>query len=283
MRALLSVASVASNPATHPTGPWRAPGAAASACGPTYGVRGSLTPVAGTAATGSFLAGIGGGDQPSRAGGPRTRGQSSAARACGAGGEHGGRARAALAGREPHPFRVSLTERLGGLAHLGARLAGLLPLGLARLLGFLLRLARIFLAAPIAAVHSRASRHRIPLGGSSRRSVGATALSPFMITGGPAPPANIPGFGPCLHARPDDPGSEFLFAPAGELAPRALSRRHRHDLLEDLSPHLGQRRALEDDSAIDVHVLLHVAVHERVGGELDGGHGLAAEDGAAAR
>src|SRR5262249_34421245 len=170
-----------------------------------------------------------------------------------------------------------------GLAHLGARLAGLLPLGLARLLGFLLRLARIFLAAPIAAVHSRASRHRIPLGGSSRRSVGATALSPFMITGGAAPPANISGFGACLHDRPDDPGSEFLFAHAGELAPWASPRRPRHDLLEDLSPHLGQRRALEDDSAIDVHVLLHVAVHERVGGELDGGHGLAAEDGAAAR
>src|SRR5499425_1935641 len=52
-------------------------GAAASACGPTYGVRGSLTPVAGTAATGFFLAGIGGSDQPSRAGGPLTRVQSS--------------------------------------------------------------------------------------------------------------------------------------------------------------------------------------------------------------
>src|SRR5262249_10339002 len=35
--------------------------------------------------------------------------------------------------------------------------------------------------------------------------------------------------------------------------------------------------------AVDVHVLLHVAVHERVGGELDGRHGLAAEDGATSR
>src|SRR5215468_9258508 len=77
MRALRSVASVASNPATHPTGPWRAPGAAASACGATYGVRGSLTPVAGTAATGSFSWQEPAEYQPSRAGGPLTRVQSS--------------------------------------------------------------------------------------------------------------------------------------------------------------------------------------------------------------
>src|SRR5262249_57447453 len=55
-------------------------GAAASACGPTYGVRGSLPPVAGTAATGFFLAGIGGSHQPSRAGGPLTRVQASTPR-----------------------------------------------------------------------------------------------------------------------------------------------------------------------------------------------------------
>src|SRR5215831_16941291 len=99
-----------------------------------------------------------------------------------------------------------------------------------------------------------------------------------MITAGAAPPENISEFGAYLHDGPDDPGREFLLAYAGELALRALSRCHCHDLLEDLPPHLGQRRALEDDSAIDVHVLLHVAVHERVGGELDGGYGLAAEE-----
>src|SRR6266508_3542524 len=85
-----------------------------------------------------------------------------------------------------------------------------------------------------------------------------------------------------LHYRPDDPGGEFLFADAGELALRSLARGDRHDLLEDLPSHLRQRRALEDDAAVDIHVLLHVAVHERVGGELDRGHGLAAEHRAAA-
>src|SRR6266545_4654629 len=85
-----------------------------------------------------------------------------------------------------------------------------------------------------------------------------------------------------LHYRPDDPGGEFLFADAGELALRPLARGDRHDLLEDLPSHLRQRRALEDDAAVDIHVLLHVAVHERVGGELDRGHGLAAEHRAAA-
>src|SRR6266511_3862898 len=57
-----------------------------------------------------------------------------------------------------------------------------------------------------------------------------------------------------LHYRPDDPGGEFLFADAGELALRLLARGDRHDLLEDLPSHLRQRRALEDDAAVDVHV-----------------------------
>src|SRR5262245_50349121 len=104
-----------------------------------------------------------------------------------------------------------------------------------------------------------------------------------MITGGAAPPANISGFAARLHDGPDDPGRKFLLAHPGELTLGALPRRHRHDLLEDLPSHLGQRRALENDPTVDVHVLLHVAVHQGVGGELDGGHGLAAEDGAASR
>src|ERR1051326_2397541 len=86
-----------------------------------------------------------------------------------------------------------------------------------------------------------------------------------------------------LHYRPDDPGREFFFADAGELALAPLAGGDRDDLLEDLPADLGQRSALEDHPAVDVHVLRHVPVHEAVGGELDRGHGLAAEHGAAAR
>src|SRR3989337_1260735 len=75
----------------------------------------------------------------------------------------GGREGASLAGREPHPLHRPLTERLRGLAHLRTRLAGLLALGLARFLGLRLGLARVFLPAPVAAVHSRTSRHYLPL------------------------------------------------------------------------------------------------------------------------
>src|SRR5262252_4638847 len=118
MRALLFVASVAPNPATHPTGPWRAPGAAASACGATYGVWGSLTPVAGTAATGSSW-----NDQRRRSAfagrGPAHQGPVVYAGDVRGRGGRGGEG-APLAGREPHPFLLSLTERLGGLGHLGA-------------------------------------------------------------------------------------------------------------------------------------------------------------------
>src|SRR5882672_10713833 len=49
-----------------------------------------------------------------------------------------------------------------------------------------------------------------------------------------------------LHDRPDDPGRELLLADSRQLALAALARRHRHDLLEDLPAHLGQRGALED-------------------------------------
>src|SRR3972149_5363870 len=79
-----------------------------------------------------------------------------------------------------------------------------------------------------------------------------------------------------LHYRPDDPGGELLRADAGELTLGALAGGDRDDLLEDLPPDVRERRALEDDAAVDVHVLPHVAVHERIGGELDGRHGLAA-------
>src|SRR5260370_39656782 len=84
-----------------------------------------------------------------------------------------------------------------------------------------------------------------------------------------------------LHHRADDPGRELLLAHPRELALRALTRGDRDHFLEDPAADRLERRALEDDAAVDVHVLFHVAVHERVGRELDGRHRLAAEDRAA--
>src|SRR5260370_26630374 len=65
-----------------------------------------------------------------------------------------------LAGREPDPLEGSVTGH--GFPHFGARSSRLLPLGAARLLGFLLGLARIFLAASISPVHPWASCHHAP-------------------------------------------------------------------------------------------------------------------------
>src|SRR5262249_38932281 len=57
---------------------------------------------------------------------------------------------------------------------------------------------------------------------------------------------------------------------------------HSQDLLENLPAHDVHRRAFEDNAGVDVHVVDHVLVHGRVGGDLDAGSGLAAEDAAAA-
>src|SRR5260370_24836223 len=81
-----------------------------------------------------------------------------------------------------------------------------------------------------------------------------------------------------LHHRGDDPGRELLLAHPRQLALRALARGDRDHFLEDLPADRLERRALEDDAAVDVHVLFHVAVHERAGREVDGRHRLAAED-----
>src|SRR5262249_39108291 len=83
------------------------------------------------------------------------------------------------------------------------------------------------------------------------------------------------------HHRADDPGRELFLADARELALRALARRHRDHFLEDLTADRRDRRALEDDPAVDVHVLRHVAVHQRVGRELDRRDRLAPENPAA--
>src|SRR2546430_7172865 len=76
---------------------------------------------------------------------------------------------------------------------------------------------------------------------------------------------------PSLHHGADDPRRELFLAHAGALALAALAGGHRDDLLEDLAADGGQRRALDDHAAVDIHVLFHVAAHQRVGGQLDGG------------
>src|SRR5262245_43828655 len=81
--------------------------------------------------------------------------------------------------------------------------------------------------------------------------------------------------------RANDPGRDLFLADAGELALGPLARGHRDHLLEDLTAHGGERRALEDHAAVDVHVLFHVAVHQRVRRQLQRRHRLAAEDRAA--
>jgi hypothetical protein len=50
--------------------------------------------------------------------------------------------------------------------------------------------------------------------------------------------------------------------------------------LEDLGADLVDRRAVEDDPGVDVHVVDHPVVGDRVGGDLEAGRGLAAVDGA---
>src|SRR5262249_19675852 len=85
------------------------------------------------------------------------------------------------------------------------------------------------------------------------------------------------------HHRTDDPGREFFLAHPAQLALAPLARGDRDDLLEDLPADDLERRALEDHAAVDVHVVFHVAIHERVRRQLDGRHGLAPEYGAPAR
>src|SRR2546425_12667548 len=96
--------------------------------------------------------------------------------------------------------------------------------------------------------------------------------------GAPGPRARRLVARPRSHHGADDPGRELLLADAGELALAPLAGGHREDLLEDLPPDDRERRAFEDHAAVDVHVVFHVAVHERVRRELDGRHRLAAED-----
>src|SRR3990172_13272388 len=81
----------------------------------------------------------------------------------------------------------------------------------------------------------------------------------------------------------DLPGHELVLAQAQFLAPGLVARGGAQDELEDLFTHLVHAgRAIHDLAAIDVHILLQLAVHRRIGGELDRRRGLAAERRAAA-
>src|SRR5262249_8701960 len=116
---------------------------------------------------------------------------------------------------------------------------------------------------------------------------GAGRVRPPLV-GAAAPRARLGPPGPGGRGPPPGRGADARNPPrhradARELALRALARRHRDHLFEDLTADRRDRRALEDDAAVDVHVVDHVAIHQRVGRELDRGHGLAAEHRAAAR
>src|SRR5674476_1337542 len=74
------------------------------------------------------------------------------------------------------------------------------------------------------------------------------------------------------------PGDELLLADIELLADGAFARGDGNDALEDLVAHLGERgRAVDDPTAVEVHVLGHPLVHLCVGGELDRRRGTASE------
>src|SRR5678815_3094370 len=62
------------------------------------------------------------------------------------------------------------------------------------------------------------------------------------------------------HRRAGLPGRELLCSDVQQLALGALSGRHGQDLIEDLATDVGDRRAVEDRAAIEIHVVGHVAV-----------------------
>src|SRR5262249_35503049 len=118
--------------------------------------------------------------------------------------------------------------------------------------------------------------------------------APLFVRPGPPNLADefviLPRCSPCpgaqvltrLQRRPDAPRRELLLADAVQLALRLLPRCHRENLLEDLFTHDLNRRALQNDAGVYVHVGFHMRVHRRVGGDLDRRGGFAAEHRAAA-
>src|SRR5215472_10826023 len=95
-------------------------------------------------------------------------------------------------------------------------------------------------------------------------------------------PENFPSGEP-LHHRAELPGREFVLAEAELLALALLARSGVEHELEDALAHvLDGGAAVGDRAAVDVHVVAHALEERRVGGELQAGRGLAAEDRAAA-
>src|SRR3984885_1524448 len=78
------------------------------------------------------------------------------------------------------------------------------------------------------------------------------------------------------HCRSDLPGGEFRIAVSQEFRLRPLARSNRENLVEYLLALVGDRDAVKDVAAIDVHVLDHPAIRVVVGGELDRRRRLAA-------
>src|SRR5438105_1886391 len=69
--------------------------------------------------------------------------------------------------------------------------------------------------------------------------------------------------------RPDRPRGEFFLADAVDLTLRLLAAGDRQNLFEYLPADNFHRRAFENDAGIDVHVVEHVMIKRRIGGDLD--------------
>src|SRR6202453_896274 len=72
-----------------------------------------------------------------------------------------------------------------------------------------------------------------------------------------------------LHCRSDLPRGELRIAISQEFRLRPLARSDRENLFEDLLALVGNRDAVKNVAAIDVHVFDHPAVRVIVGGKLD--------------
>src|ERR1019366_6923742 len=75
---------------------------------------------------------------------------------------------------------------------------------------------------------------------------------------------------PYLQRRPDRPRGELLLADAVDLALGFLAGGHRQDFLKNLLADGFHGDAFQDHAGINVHVVEHVVIERRVGGDLDG-------------
>src|SRR3954463_9943776 len=86
-----------------------------------------------------------------------------------------------------------------------------------------------------------------------------------------------------LERRAEVPRHELVVAVAERLALGLAARCRLDDEFEEFPAHAGDGLLTRsDDTTIDVHVLFHLVVHGRVGGDLDRRRRPAAEAGAAA-